>query len=60
MLKSIEQIAKEKLAQYTRPLIINGKIVMNGWPVHVAAKKAAAARSLQGGSARAPTEQGRE
>jgi len=43
MLKSIEQIAKEKIEMYMRPLIINGEKITNGWPIHIAAKKAIAA-----------------
>ena len=43
MLKSMEQIAKEKLEQYMRPLVLGGKKIMDGWPVHIAAKKAVAA-----------------
>lgn len=42
-LKSIEQMARECLERYMRPLIINGKVVMNGWSANIAAKKAAAA-----------------
>ena len=42
MLKSMEQIAKEKLEQYLRPLVLDGEKIMDGW-LYIAAKKAVAA-----------------
>jgi hypothetical protein len=43
MLKSMEQMAREKIALYMRPLIIDGKKVCDGFRIEIAAKKAAAA-----------------
>ena len=42
-LKSVEQMARDMVEAYMRPLIIAGMIVHHGWPLEIAARKAAAA-----------------
>ena len=43
MFRSIETMARDMLSAYMNPLVINGKKIMDGWPVDIAARKACAA-----------------
>ena len=42
-MKSVEQMARDMVGAYMRPLIMAGRTIHPGWPLEIAARKAVAA-----------------